>query len=216
MPPKLIIFDWDGTLADTTFPIIRTMQHAFAECDLDAPSEKDIRSLIGKSLPGIIHALAPNLPASRQEHIARVYTRSQLNPNNQNMRLFDDAIACLNTLKAQGYWLAVATGKGRSGLNKAIAQTGTADYWLATRCASECPPKPAPDMLLEICDELGVQPEEALLVGDTLYDLEMAANAKIRAIGITTGAHTLSQIQSAPHLAILPCLSELPDFLNTL
>lgn len=216
MPPKLIIFDWDGTLADTTFPIILTMQHAFAECGLDIPAEAAVRPLIGKSLAGIIHTLAPDLPAERIEHIAYVYTRSYLNPNNQNMKLFSDAVACLNTLKTQGYWLAVATGKGRTGLNQAIAQTGTAGYLLATRCASECPSKPAPDMVWEICDELGLTPAEALVVGDTVYDLDMAANAKARAVGMATGAHTIDQLQSAPHLAILKCLSELPGFLNTL
>lgn len=116
-----------------------------------------------------------------------LYADHYLNPNNHNMRLFDSAIPCLETLKQQGYWLAVATGKGRSGLDGAIAQTGTADWWLI-RCASECPSKPAPDMVLELCDAVGLRPSEALVVGDTTFDLEMAANARARAVAVATGA----------------------------
>ncbi|MDO4640360.1 MAG: HAD-IA family hydrolase [Neisseria sp.] len=216
MKPKLIIFDWDGTLADTTLPIIRTMQHAFTECGHDAPADDTIRPLIGKSLAGIIHALAPKLTAEQQERIAHAYSHSTLNPNNRNMKLFDDALTCLNTLQQQGYWLAVATGKGRSGLNQAIAQTHTTDYWLSTRCASECPPKPAPDMVLEICGELGLSTADALVVGDTAFDLEMAANARCRAVAVTTGAHSAEQLRQAPCLALLPKLTGLPAFLETL
>ena len=149
MQPKLIIFDWDGTLADTTQPIIHTMQAAFQTCGFNAPADDAIRLHIGNSLHGIIAQLAPQLNAAQQQQIAQAYTVSYLNPNNHNMTLFDDARACLDTLQQQGYGLAVATGKGRIGLNQAIAQTDTAHYWLTTRCASECPAKPAPDMVLE-------------------------------------------------------------------
>lgn len=192
MQPKLIIFDWDGTLADT------------------------IRSYIGYSLARIVEALTPHADTATRDKLARTYAGHYLNPNNQNMRLFNTAIPCLETLKQQGYWLAVATGKGRTGLNGAIAQTRTADYWLATRCASECPSKPAPDMVLEICDELGLMPSEALVVGDTTFDLEMAANARARAVAVATGAHSAEQLRSAPCLTVLDSLSGLPAFLQTL
>jgi HAD hydrolase, family IA, variant 1 len=132
------------------------------------------------------------------------------------MTLFTEALPCLQRLKQQGYWLAVATGKGRSGLDKAIAQTDTQAFWLETACASEYPSKPAPDMVLALCDRLGVEPEEAIVVGDTTHDLEMAANAKIRAIAVTTGAHTAQQLSALPHAAMLNSLAELPDVLETL
>ena len=215
MQPKLIIFDWDGTLADTTAPIIQTMQAAFEEHGLDAPAADTIRPLIGYSLARIVESLTPHANAATREKLMRTYAGHYLNPNNQNMRLFDTAVPCLETLKQQGYWLAVATGKGRSGLDGAIAQTGTAAYWLATRCASECPSKPAPDMVLELCDELGVMPSEALVVGDTTFDLEMAANARASAVAVATGAHTAAQLGAAPCLAVLNGLDELPAFLQT-
>ncbi|UOO82244.1 HAD-IA family hydrolase [Uruburuella testudinis] len=216
MAPKLIIFDWDGTLADTTGPIIKTMQAAFEEHGLDAPAAEAVRPFIGYSLARIVAALTPRADEALREKLMHTYSSHYLNPNNHNMRLFDSALPCLETLKQQGYWLAVATGKGRSGLDGAIAQTGTAAFWLATRCASECPSKPAPDMVLELCDELGLSPADAVVVGDTTYDLEMAANARARAIAVSTGAHHAAQLQSAPCLTVLSSLTELPGFLRTL
>ena len=108
----------------------------------------------------------------------------------------------------------MATGKGRSGLNQAIAQTGTGDFWLATACASECPSKPAPDMVWRLCDELGVLPSESIVIGDTAFDLEMAAHAGARGIGVTTGAHSRETLQSAPNIGILSCFGELEGFLQ--
>ena len=139
MKPKLIIFDWDGTLADTTGPIIRTFRQTFADCGLTPPDAETIRPLIGYNLVTIIHRLLPDAGQHLKEQLAETYAHHYLNPNNHNMRLFDSALPCLHTLKEQGYWLAVATGKGRIGLDKAIAQTDTADFWLATTCASEQP-----------------------------------------------------------------------------
>lgn len=211
--PKLLIFDWDGTLADSTEPIIRTFQAAFTECGYLQPSADAVRPLIGKSLPMMVHCVMPHLGADAVEKVVQAYMASYLNPNNRHMKLFADALPVLAQLKQSGYWLAVATGKGRAGLDSAIAQTDTADYWLATRCASECPSKPAPDMVLELCDELGVAVADAIVIGDTVYDLEMAANAGARAIAVTTGAHTREQLQAAPHVALIHALSELPDVL---
>ena len=202
MKPKLIIFDWDGTLADTTNPIIHTFQQSFADCGLPVPEADQIRPLIGYSLSGIIRRLAHNVSEHVQETLIETYAAHYLNPNNHNMTLFPEALPCLQRLKQQGYWLAVATGKGRSGLDKAIAQTDTQAFWLETACASEYPSKPAPDMVLALCD--------------TAHDLEMAANAKIRAIAVATGAHTAQQLSSMPHVAILNSLAELPDVLETL
>ncbi|OSI19008.1 HAD-IA family hydrolase [Neisseria dumasiana] len=216
MKPKLIIFDWDGTLADTTGPIINTFQQTFLDCGLTAPEADTIRALIGYNLVTIIHRLVPDADLHLKEQLAETYAHHYLNPNNHNMRLFDSALPCLNNLKEQGYWLAVATGKGRSGLDKAIAQTGTADFWLATACAGEQPSKPAPDMVFTLCDELGLNPADALVVGDTTYDLEMAANAGARAVAVATGAHSQEQLAAFPCLTVLKDLSELPGFIRNM
>jgi len=216
MKPELIIFDWDGTLADTTRPIIRTFQQSFADCGLKAPDADAIRALIGYSLPEIIFRLAPNAGEHLREELAETYAAHYLNPNNHNMKLFDSAVPCLNILKGQGYLLAVATGKGRTGLDHAIGQTGTAHFWAATTCASEQPSKPAPEMVFALCDALGLMPSETLVVGDTTYDLQMAANAKASAVAVATGAHTKAQLAAEPCLAVLDGLAELPALLAAL
>ena len=106
MKPKLIIFDWDGTLADTTNPIIHTFQQSFADCGLPVPEADQIRPLIGYSLSGIIRRLAHNVSEHVQETLIETYAAHYLNPNNHNMTLFPEALPCLQRLKQQGYWLA--------------------------------------------------------------------------------------------------------------
>ena len=216
MQPKLIIFDWDGTLADTTNPIIATFRQSFADCGLPVPEADRIRPLIGYSLPAIVRHLIPDADGRVQATVVETYASHYLNPNDHNMKLFDSAVPCLNTLKGQGYLLAVATGKGRTGLDRAIGQTGTAHFWAATTCASEQPSKPAPEMVFALCDALGLMPSETLVVGDTTYDLQMAANAKASAVAVATGAHTKAQLAAEPCLAVLDGLAELPALLAAL
>ncbi|MDO4997454.1 MAG: HAD-IA family hydrolase [Neisseria sp.] len=216
MPVRLVIFDWDGTLVNSSEPIIQAMQMAFVECGLLKPSSEAIHALIGQSLLSMLMQLAPQENADGIERLRATYANHYLNPNKPAVPLFAEVIPCLNALKVQGFWLAVATSKGRNGLNMEIAHTQTVSFWLTTRCASECPPKPAPDMVLEICDELGVLPQETIVVGDTTYDLEMAANAGVRAVAVLTGAHDERTLQTANPLAILPDLSGLPAFLQCL
>lgn len=216
MKPKLIIFDWDGTLADTTSPITRCFRQTFADCGLSVPDADKVRSLIGYNLPTIVRRLAPDADAATHELLCETYAGHALNPNNRNMQLFDDALPVLETLRRQDYLLAVATGKGRGGLAGAIAQTGTAHYWTATACAGELPSKPAPDMVYSLCEETGLMPSETLVVGDTVYDVEMAANAGAPAVGVSTGAHSRSRLEEAGCLTVLDALSELPDFLAAL
>lgn len=98
-------------------------------------------------------------------------------------------------------------------MDNAISQTATGGYWLATACAGEYPSKPSPEMVFGICGKLGLDPKEALVVGDTAHDLHMAANAGAAAVGVATGAHSREQLRTAPHLAVLDGLSELPGFL---
>lgn len=209
---KLIIFDWDGTLCDSTAAIAANMQQAFRDCRLDAPSADAVRHLIGRSLHQVIRELAPDLSEPQHAELSRAYQVRAHQPD-QTAVLFPEALPCLHTLQQQGYWLAVATGKGRKGLNLAIRETGTADFWFATRCADESAAKPAPDMVLEICNELGIAPADTVIIGDTTYDLDMAANARAAAIAVLTGAHSRELLSARPHLAVLNNLSELPDTL---
>ncbi|MDO4696424.1 MAG: HAD-IA family hydrolase [Neisseria sp.] len=211
---KLIIFDWDGTLADSTAAIATNMQQAFRDCRLQAPAADDIRHLIGRSLHQVIHELAPRLSDRQQAELTRAYQIRAHRPD-QTAALFPEVLPCLNELQKQGYWMAVATGKSRKGLNLAIRETGTAAFWLETRCADESAAKPAPDMVWEICDRLGISISDTVIVGDTTYDLDMASNARAASIGVLTGAHKRELLSSRPHVAILNNLSELPDILTS-
>lgn len=215
-PFKLLIFDWDGTLADTIGPIVKALQYAFQQHQLPIPEAHAIRQLIGYNLTGLIASLQPSLSEATCIAVARSYSDYFLNPNHHVMHLFDEVIPCLETLQQQGYWLAVATGKGRTELDLAIAQTNTTHFWLTTRCASECVSKPSPDMIFQICNELGVYPNQSLVLGDTTHDLLMAANAGAAAIALNTGAHSAEKLQSAPHLTLLNTLAALPTYLQTL
>ncbi len=129
---------------------------AFAECGFPPPEAERVRSLIGYSLPEIIRALLEMPSEAAVADIARTYSAHYLNPNNRNMTLFPDAPPCLDKLKAQGFRLAVATGKGRAGLDNAISQTATGAIGLPTACAGEYPSKPSPEMVFGLCGELGL------------------------------------------------------------
>lgn len=214
---RLIIFDWDGTLADTTNPIIENLQQAFARCGLPVPEADLVRPLIGYSLPRMLQILAPGAGGCQREALAEHYASLYLHPSNRQDRLlFADALPVLETLRRQGFLLAVATGKGRCGLDKAVSQSGTARFWSATACAGEHPSKPAPDMVLALCGELDVEPAQSLVVGDTVFDMQMAQAAGARAAAVATGAHSRAALQAAPQIAILSGLAELPGLLRQL
>jgi phosphoglycolate phosphatase len=116
---------------------------------------------------------------------------------------FDGIVDLLDALAAAGVDIAVATGKSRVGLNRALDQMGWRGRFAATRCADEGEPKPHPWMLLDLGDELGVSPQSMLMVGDTTHDLGMARAAGAHAIGVSYGAHPRDQLLTEPALAIV-------------
>lgn len=208
----LLIFDWDGTLADSTAHIVANVQAAFVAYGQTPPSDNAVRNIIGLGLNEAIHALLPQLSAAQQAQIADAYRHrhfTQAAPT----QLFADARSVLTHLQAH-FTLAIATGKSRRGLNDALADTNSRHFFAATRTVDECASKPHPEMVLSLCDELGFTPQQALVIGDTTHDLFMAANAGSKAVALTTGAHNLSQLHSAPHETVLSSLSQLPNWLG--
>ena len=212
-PYQALIFDWDGTLADSTSTIVQAVQAAFVENDLTAPSETEAKHIIGLALPIAMQHLAPQANASEIECLSESYKRLFLRPDN-TMRLFQDAQALLPSLKPD-YWLTVATGKSRRGLDRALTEVGLdRGFFLATRTVDECASKPAPDMILSLCDELGLAPRDCLMVGDTTHDLNMAANAGCDAVALTCGAHSVATLQSAPHVVMLDSFQQFVTWLQ--
>ena len=201
-PPTLVVFDWDGTLTDSAARIVGTFRHAMETIGFSPPEDDTpIRETIGLELPEAARLLLPE--ATERECVALVeaYRDHWLAPNAPRPRLFDDTIGCLETLRARGLSLAVATGKSRRGLEREMGDTGLGEMFVATRCADETTGKPDPHMLHALMDEVGVRPEQTVMVGDTTFDLDMANAAGVRAIAVTTGAHPEDRLRSRAPVA---------------
>lgn len=213
-PYDLLIFDWDGTLADSVGAIVAAMQDAIVQLELPPRTDAQIGNLIGLGFLESLDILFPDL--DRDAVLAQIKRYREQNPNRRMDfgRLFDGAAEVLDSLRAAGYQLAVATGKGRDGLDQSIESAGLADYFVATRTADECPSKPEPDMIEELLWETDTAPDRALMIGDTEYDLAMAANARVDAVGLLCGAHDAQRLEHCKPLALLGHVNELVRWLQ--
>ena len=209
---RAIVFDWDGTLADSTALIAGSLQRACAAIGCAVPSDADARFVIGLGLADALAHVAPGLDVARLRALTMHYRRHYLDAE-ATIPLFDGASALLEALDAAGFLLGVATGKTRAGLDRAIAAHGLGGRFHATRCADEGYPKPHPDMLLALMDRLGVQPVETLMIGDTTHDLDLARNAGARAVAVAYGAHDVEGLQSREPLALVHSIAELRGWL---
>ena len=198
----LIVFDWDGTVMDSTAVIANSIQAACRDLDLSVPSDETARHVIGMALlPALRHAV-PDAPENMYEPLVARYRHHFLSQDD-TILLFAEARETIIELHEAGYWLAVATGKNRNGLDRALQSSGLTDYFHATRTADQTFSKPHPAMLYEIMEELGRVPERVLMVGDTTHDLQMAINAGVDAVGVTHGAHPVEQLRALNPLALL-------------
>ncbi len=210
---RLLVFDWDGTLADSIGHIVASMTEAMREIGLPQRPEEDIRDIIGLGLADATARLFPGLdsPALRRS-LAAAYRRCYYAAAPDGA-LLPGAEASLRRLRDRGYRLAVATGKSRDGLDRVLAQTGAGAMFEVTRCADEGRPKPDPDMLRYILGATRCAPSEALMIGDSEHDLRMAGRAGIDAVGVCSGAHGRDVLQRCHPLACLASVAELPEWL---
>lgn len=208
----LVIFDWDGTLMDSTRDITRAIQAASADLGLPVPDDARASWVIGLSLQQALEHAVPDLTQTDRERFLDRYKAHYL-ARDAELRLFDGVIDMLESLEQRGVMLAVATGKSRVGLNRSLQASGLGRYFATTRCADETFSKPHPAMLHEIMDELGAQADSVVMVGDTSHDLNMAANANVHGLGVTYGAHPEDELRSHPHQEILSDLDSLHQWL---
>jgi phosphoglycolate phosphatase len=187
-PYKLLVFDWDGTLADSTAVIVDAIRVACKEAGVTVPTVAQARHVIGLGLADVLSQLAPNITPAQRNVLVERY-RHYYFAHDDAIPLYKGTREMLADLDAAGFVLAVATGKSRSGLDRALQLTGLAQRFRATRCADEGQPKPHPGMLLYLMDELAMQPAATLMIGDTTHDLDLAANAGVASLGISHGAH---------------------------
>ena len=186
---ELIVFDWDGTLMDSEGRIVSSLRSAIADTGLPKKEDVELANIIGLGLQESLEALFPDGSQRDYDDLVESYRHYFLDADPTPTQLFDGVRETLELLRDNGYWLAIATGKARRGLTEVLQKTGLAGFFHATRCADETFSKPHPHMLLEVMDEMGIEADKTLMVGDTEYDLLMAKNAGVKSIAIGHGVH---------------------------
>ncbi len=199
---ELVIFDWDGTIMDSTGLIARCIQDACQSLGLPVPTDEQARWVIGLGASESVKHVAPTLEPARYAEFAALY-RGNYIAREHEAPLFEGIPDLLGELRSRERRLAVATGKSRRGLDHALDASGLRRHFELSRCADEGFAKPHPGMLLALLEATGVEPARALMIGDTTHDLELAANAGVDAVGVTYGAHDAGLLRERParHLA---------------
>ena len=212
---ELVIFDWDGTLMDSVGKIVACMQQSALTLEMPMPTEQAVRDIIGLSMDEALSILHPNGSVELQAAMKEVYRQQYLELNQTPTPLFDGVVDLLTTLNGRGYKLAVATGKARAGLNRVLTATELGGYFVASRCADEAASKPSPEMISQLLNELGISADKAVMIGDSIHDLNMANNAGIHAIGVDYGAHDRNKLSQANPKAVISSPMELLEHLST-
>ncbi len=214
-PFRLLIFDWDGTLMDSLATIVDCMRQTALDLGLEPFDEERVRQTVGLGLADTMVALGFAHHQDEWAPIVERYGANWRSTFRHQPRFFAGVPELLETLHGTGYWLAVATGKSRRGLNDDFEKTGTRCLFLASRTADETRSKPHPQMLFELLEELGVADHEALMIGDTTFDLKMANNAGMRSLAVTTGSHNREQLEECAPVACLSSVTHLAEWLET-
>lgn len=204
----LIVFDWDGTVMDSTAIIAASIQSACRDLSLTVPDDETARHVIGLGLMQALRHAVPDAPEEMYDPLVERYRHHFLSQD-QTIPLFDGARETIVELFDAGYSLGVATGKNRAGLARALESTGMKCYFHATRTAEQTFSKPNPAMLFELMEELAVSPERTLMVGDTTHDVQLAINAGVDVVAVSYGAHPASQLQALNPLALVHDFAQL-------
>lgn len=210
---ELIVFDWDGTLMDSEARIVDCMQRAARDLGEPVPSDAASRDVIGLGLNEAVARLFPQAERTLIQALVDAYRDHWLGDEVEAAVMFEGAERLVSELHGRGVLLGVATGKSRRGLDKAMLDSGLGDYFHATRCADETFSKPHPQMLEEILTDLDTRPASALVVGDTEYDMRMAASAGVAAVGVGHGVHSAERLLAAGARHCFANLPQLSDWL---
>lgn len=198
----LVVFDWDGTLMDSTAVIVASLQAACADAGLPVPSDERAQHIIGLGLyDAMAHVLPGVDPAVYPQVVERYGHHFRLRESQTPM--FAGAEKTLRELNDAGHRVAIATGKSRRGLDRVLEKTGLGPLFHATRCGEESATKPQPDMLLDLMRDLGATSTQTLMIGDTTHDLQMAINAGVESVAVSYGAHPRDQLVALQPLACM-------------
>jgi len=209
----LIVFDWDGTLMDSTATIVKCIQASAKDLGLPIPSREAASHVIGLGLSEAMQVVLPGVDPKYYPRMVERYRYHYLSKDHE-LTLFDGVQEMLQDLSQQGYFLSVATGKSRVGLNRSLNAAGLLSTFDATRCADETFSKPHPAMLQELTRELGQVLRRTVMIGDTTHDLMMAQNAGTAGIAVEYGAHPVDQLVACNPVYLARSVPELHQWLN--
>ncbi len=210
---KLIIFDWDGTLMDSQARIVACLKSAADDLHLELLADDTLKNIIGLGLHEAISSLYPQLSSEKVTQFVDRYRYHYITANDTPSGLFDDVRQMLENLIEKGFMLAIATGKARRGLDPVLDETDLKHLFHGSRCADETRSKPHPQMLEELLDEFAVNPDEAIMVGDTEYDMLMANSLCMDTLAVSYGVHDKKEIMKHKPLLCVDSISEMSDWL---
>ncbi|PKP93639.1 MAG: haloacid dehalogenase [Alphaproteobacteria bacterium HGW-Alphaproteobacteria-14] len=217
MTTRLAVFDCDGTLVDGQADVCWAMERAFTRAGLPAPDSQLVRRIVGLSLPVAVRELAPDLAEEQSRAVTEYYRASYRARREEGLLdepLYDGMAELLTALHGAGWQLAVATGKSDRGLNACLAAHGIADLFVSLQTADRHPSKPHPAMLEAALFEAGVAPHQAVMIGDTSFDMAMACNAGVRAIGVAWGYHAPHELLAHGALSVASNINALAEALE--
>lgn len=213
---RLAVFDCDGTLVDGQADVCHAMGEAFADSNLPAPDMNEVRRMVGLSLPVAIRRLVEDIDDGKADELVRNYKAAffaRREAGRLNEPLYDGILDLLRSLDANGWQLAVATGKSDRGLMACLEGHGIREMFVSLQTADRHPSKPHPAMLEAALFEAGVRPSEAVMIGDTSFDMAMARDANVRGLGVAWGYHTPHELREAGAEAVAANIQELEGML---
>ncbi len=210
-----VIFDWDGTLMDSTGRIVSAMQSTARNLAMDVPSEEMVKSIIGLSMQAVLDKVFPKACEKTRTKILEEYRYQYVEGDTTPTPLFEGSLTLLNWLREQGVIVSVATGKARNGLDRVMNEVGLLNFFDSTICADEARSKPEPQMVEVLIAQSQRPKTEVIVIGDSVHDLRMAKNAGVAAIGVTSGANDLHTLQSLKPLAVLERVCLLKDWFES-
>lgn len=205
---ELIIFDLDGTLLDSAAKILGCLAAAATDVGIAHPGEEAARNIIGLGMEEAMAALFPDVQAAQRQQFLVRFREHYLYLDTTEITCFPGVPQGLRQLTQDGYRLAIATGRPRRGLERVLAQTGLQSLFVASRCADEVHSKPHPRMLQEILEETNAHAEQAVVVGDTVYDMQMARSAGVDALAVSYGVHQADHLLQEGAVA---CVDSFPE-----
>lgn len=210
---ELVIFDWDGTLSDSVSRIAKCMQSTAIEHQLPVPSYDQASNIIGLGLSEAIKSLFP--PADKEfiDILSKTYSNHYRQISQGPSCFFPHVLAVLRSIKDSNNLIAVATGKSQAGLQRELKASGLQGFFDATRCADQTASKPDPLMLEQLLDQFKLNASQAIMVGDTEYDMEMAAKVNMPRLAVSYGAHSADRLLKYQPIACIDCFSDIINYL---